>query len=89
MEERARMHSCAALVMVTRPAKMNVECRAGLQDALRNFDSIDNGSHVHIDHEYVCLYSTRLLVQIQLAQFRHRTIRFRYVCNGARGKQNP
>ena len=85
--EPPRLRGCGETLIVTRPNKMNAECRRGLQVALKSFDTIDYGSYLHIDYSYARLYSTRLLVQFQIAQLRHRTIRLRYVCHADERKR--
>ena len=60
---------------------MDVECLNGLKAALKSFDTIDYGSHVHINYEYVLLNLTRLLAQFPFAQMRHRNIRLCAVRN--------
>ena len=69
------MRSCARFVTATRLGKMNAECEVRLRTALRSFDMIDYGSHLHLSYRYVRLYSARLQVQYEHAQVRPRTLR--------------
>ena len=88
VDSRAHLRSCAGLVIATRPRKMNVEYEKGVQYALRSYDTVDYGSYVHLNYRYVRLYSTRPLVQYQVAQLRHRTIHPRQVRNHEKAKSS-
>ena len=80
-EDHSSMRTCAKLVTMARPNKIDVELDHGLKAIPQRLDTIDYGSHVHISYAYVRSYSSSLLFQIQNAQLCHHTIRLRAVRN--------